>query len=297
MADSGPWYQALIRVPEALSDSASALLFDLGSTGLEVRDGPDSGTTLLVAYFGPQSAADTLRGAIGAGLTQLEPAVANTEVLLEPVQQVDWSAGWRDHFRPVRVTRRILVCPPWEVLPDPPDGFTIVIEPKMAFGTGHHETTCLALKGLQAHVASGHRVLDAGCGSGILSIAAIKLGASLVTSVDTDPLAIESSLENAALNGTDASTQVRLGSVVDAPGRYDVVAANIISSALIPILSDIAERLVPGGLALLGGVLSNESAAFRGSAELAGLSLEEEDVAGEWASFTATVDERERRGR
>jgi ribosomal protein L11 methyltransferase len=294
MSDSGPWLQATFEVPEALSDPVSAFLCDLGSSGQELREGSRPGIVKVLAYFGPGADRDTVDNGLRTTLAELTcteqgpSGEKDLAFLVESVPMEDWSLGWRAHFRPIRIADRICVCPPWEVLPDPPDGFTLVIEPKMAFGTGHHETTRLALRRMVSEVGAHDRVLDVGCGSGILSIAAARLGSLAVTGVDTDHEAVANANENVLLNGVADQVRIIGGSARDVPGEYDLVVANIISSALVPILPDIASRLRPGGRALLGGLLVRESPQFRDSAGASGLCVVEEQTEGEWAAFVAT---------
>jgi ribosomal protein L11 methyltransferase len=295
MADSGPWLQVTFEVPEALIDPVSSVLQDFGSTGQELREPDASGCVQVVAYFRPGTPPARLTGDLKAALGALvargagDAPAFSAGLRMETVAPADWAAAWRAHFRPIHVAGRICVCPPWERVPDPPGGFTVVIEPRMAFGTGHHETTRLALERMVTEVVPGQRVLDVGCGSGILSIAAAKLGASDVTAVDTDPDAVSNTRENAAINATAGRVHVAVGSAADADGNYDLVVANIISSALVPILPDIAGRMKAGGRALLGGLLTRETAWFRAQAMRAGLVLLESDTEGEWAGFVATT--------
>ena len=169
-----------------------------------------------------------------------------------------WGEKWKEYFRPEKITDHIVVGPPWWDLEAGNEGIAIIIEPKMAFGTGRHESTRIVLKALERLVRPGDRVMDLGTGSGILSIAAAKLGAECVA-LDIDPVAIENARENTLAN--DVSDRVRLicGTIDAVAGvRFDAVAANIQSSVLIPLLDDLQERLNPGGRLILSGILDRE---------------------------------------
>ena len=152
----------------------------------------------------------------------------------------------------------------------------------MAFGTGHHETTRLALLGLEKKITSGDRVLDVGTGSGILSIAAVKLGAGEVMAVDIEAAAIENARANCVLNGVDTQVVLMQCSAQTVPGIFDVVVANIISSILLPMVPELAKRLHPEGYAILGGILDREREAFCAVLDRANLVLDEMLDDGEW---------------
>ena len=286
------WLQVSFEIPEDLADPVTAVLFELGSVGQELREAASADSIQVVAYFAPHSPTQTTVDRIRAGLAD-DPQVAEAgcfeEIVIrtERLPEADWSTAWRVHFGPVFPTDRICVCPPWDVPPAPDGGFCIIIEPKMAFGTGHHETTCLALRGVEALVKAGDRVLDVGCGSGVLSIAASKLGAAAVTAIDIDGDAVANTVENLRLNVVSEQVTVNLGSAVDVQGRYDLVVANMISGALIPVLPHIIQRLDLNGLCVLTGILDREEAAFREALGRSGLSVRQVDRAGEWMGFFA----------
>lgn len=251
------WTKITLDVPGDLSDLVSGLLFEAGTSGIEVEDGADRTHVRMSAYFESEegraaavAALDRLRRD-GAGVGQAVAAEAPDE---------RWGEQWRAFFQPVRVTDRIVVGPPWAEMDAGPDGFVIAIEPKMAFGTGRHESTRLALRAVEQAVRPGHRVLDLGTGSGVLSIAAAKLGARCVA-VDVDPVALDNARENAAANGVTDRVEIVCGSL-DAvrEAGFDGIVANIQSNVLIPLLGDLRERLRGGGWLILSGILDREEA-------------------------------------
>ncbi len=248
-----------LNVPGDLSDLVSCLLFEAGTNGIQVEDGEDRTWVRMAAYFekkeGSIAAISHLRrklGALGENGKRIGPLTTTDE------SDDGWGEKWKEFFRPERVTDRILVGPPWEDLEVGDEGIAIVIEPKMAFGTGHHESTRIVLKALERFVRPGDLVLDLGTGSGILSIAAAKLGAECVA-LDIDPVAIENARENTRAN--DVSDRVRLicGTIDAVAGvRFDAVASNIQRNVLIPLLDDLQVRLNPGGRLILSGILDRE---------------------------------------
>ena len=263
------YFQVSVVLPRAKVEIASAQLFELGCCGVVEEDISDG--VRLTAYF------ETIQNK-----AEIEQALMPCECRFEQVPDTDWTLAWRSFFQPVYPTPRMAICPPWDMVPDPPGGFTIAIDPQMAFGTGHHETTRLALLGLEKKIMSGDRVLDVGTGSGILSIAAVKLGASEVMAVDIEAAAIENARANCILNGVDTKVVLGQYSVDRVPGIFDVGVANIISSILLPIIPELAKRLQSGGYAILGGILDREREAFCAVLDRANLVLDEMLEDGEW---------------
>lgn len=200
----------------------------------------------------------------------------------------DWAAEWKAGLRPRRVGRRFLLHPPWSVPDAAPGDLTIAVEPGMAFGTGEHATTRGALRHLESVVRPGSHVLDAGTGSGVLAIAAARLGARLVTAVDLDPTAVDVARANASANGVDdvVCTAVRTldgGFLADA-GPFDVIVANILSGVLAPLLPALRSGLPPAGVLIVAGILEEEAADFLTAAHAAGFAAASEDLEDGWWS-------------
>ena len=288
-----PWFQLSFEAPADLADAISGFVFGLDSCGLQVDDGPASGEVAITAYFPSTAGRERVLEAVERELDRLLgdrgplEGRGGARVGASQVPREDWENAWRRYFSPVYPTPRIVVCPPWDPAPEPEGGFRIVIEPKTAFGTGRHETTRLALVALEAIVAPGDRVLDVGCGSGILSVAAAKLSGACVTAVDTDPEAVQNSRENARLNGVGDRIRVSTGSVGDAGGSFDVVVANVTVQALIPMLPALKVRAGESGQVILAGVLEREKRAFLDAVERTGMRTERVLREGEWICVVA----------
>lgn len=263
------YFQVSVVLPRAKVEIVSAELFELGCCGVVEEDISDG--VRLTTYFEMVQNEGEIRQA-------LVPYACR----FESVPDTDWTRAWRSFFRPIYPTPRMAICPPWDRVPDPPGGFTIAIDPQMAFGTGHHETTRLALLGLEKRIISGDRVLDVGTGSGILSIAAVKLGAAEVVAVDIEGPAIENARANCVLNDVDAQVVLMQCSVDRVSGIFDVVVANIISSILFPLIPELAKRLHPEGCAILGGILDRDREVFCTVLDRSDLVLDEMLDDGEW---------------
>ncbi len=200
----------------------------------------------------------------------------------------DWSVLWRQGLAPRMITERLMVTPSW-CSADPPKGVVVVtIDPGMAFGTAEHATTRGSLRLMDRALTPGQRLLDAGCGSGILAICAARLGALDVLAVDVDPYACEAARENADLNGVAMTVGVEEASVKSdwllERGPFDGVLANIQPIVLVPLLQRFAEVLSPGGWLILSGITAQEWQEVSLCATEVGLHLEDVDEEGEWRS-------------
>jgi ribosomal protein L11 methyltransferase len=218
------------------------------------------------------------------------------------VREADWAEAWKSHFPVLRVGRRLVIRPTWRRHRRQPGDVVLSLDPGMAFGTGLHPTTRLCLAALETLADEGRlgggvgagtgrsgsaRVLDVGCGSGILAIAAGKLGARDLLGVDTDPIAVESTLANARLNGLTRRIRVRQGSVPTGERPFEVVLANLIASLLVQLAPALRDELAPGGRIIASGIFRDREAevvaAFRGAGLTLGRRWAEED----WVALEA----------
>jgi ribosomal protein L11 methyltransferase len=218
------------------------------------------------------------------------------------VREADWAEAWKSHFPVLRVGRRLVIRPTWRRHRRQPGDVVLSLDPGMAFGTGLHPTTRLCLAALETLADEGRlgggvgagtgrpgsaRVLDVGCGSGILAIAAGKLGARDLLGVDTDPIAVESTLANARLNGLTRRIRVRQGSVPTGERPFDVVLANLIASLLVQLAPALRDELAPGGRIIASGIFRDREAdvvaAFRAASLTLGRRWAEED----WVALEA----------
>lgn len=204
------------------------------------------------------------------------------------VPEEDWAESWKQFFRPRRVGRRLVVRPSWEPFDSQPEDIVIVLDPGQAFGTGDHPTTRGCLEILEALSPQGKEVADIGCGSGVLSVAAMLLGAKSAVGVDIDLPSVEATRENAARNGIDVEAHQGLGfDPLPAEATYDLVLSNIISAALIALAPEAAKRTRPGGRWVVSGVIESNWPAVQAAAAKNGFTLETTFQENEWlaASF------------
>lgn len=205
------------------------------------------------------------------------------------VDDENWNAAWEATIRPIRVTSRIVIAPSWHPA-EPAEGEVVLtIDPKMSFGTGYHETTRLSLRLLERHLRPGATVLDVGTGTGVLAIAALRLGFRAAVGIDVDEWSYENALENAALNGVADRLSVRLCELDAVGGTFDLILANIQRSVLEPLLGGIAGHLNPGGRVILSGLLDIDETPMRDALDRAGFAADEVLREHEWIALSALL--------
>jgi ribosomal protein L11 methyltransferase len=277
------WFEIGIPAHAERVDLVTGALAELGVSGTEVRE-PRPGAAEVVFYVEAASAAQARKAA--DTLVSRLPALENLDVEVRAGVTSDvWTENWRQHFSPVRIGRNLTIVPPWENAVDA-NRVTIVVNPGGAFGTGRHETTWLCLEALEDFVRPGLRVADVGCGSGILAIAAAKLGATSVMATDTDPAAVDATRENAEANRVGDRIETLLASTPPAStAPFDVIVANIYSDTLVAISKDLATLTAPQGIIVLSGIETTRSAEVEAAFVACGFALDEKRVRGEWAAL------------
>lgn len=273
MMKPSEWLSIRVVAPPPAWDAIAAVLIDSGCAGVELRDQPCS----VVAYL-PSTEGGRLP-AIEAQLRRLPeydlPPIQKFEV--QPVTEQNWHTAWRRYFRSRRFGQRLRVQPSWSRHQPLPDEILIQLDPGLAFGTGGHATTALCLELLERYVQSGMRVADVGTGTGILAIAAAKLGAREVIAVDDDALAVKIAQGNLERNGVADRVQAVQGDGFSAlAGRFDLIVCNIISGFLIQSAPQVPPLLNAGGVYIISGTSGrNWRGGVRRAIESAGLRLEE----------------------
>lgn len=312
VAAGGTWLElavaADLEAVEAISEILSRYApggtsvepaFELVEDGLDAR--VDPGRPAIVRAYLPardpaivRAAVDGAREALGHlqafGLRPIG------ELETRVVHESDWAEAWKAYFPVLRIGRRLVVRPTWRRHRRGPEDVVLALDPGMAFGTGLHPTTRLCLAEVERLADAGRlargaardgsaRVLDVGCGSGILAIAAAKLGAGEVLGVDPDPIAVEATGANARRNGLVRRLRVRGGSVPTGEGPFDVVLANLIASLLIALAEPLRDELRPGGTLVASGIFVDREPEVVAVFESVGLTVSERSSEGDWVAL------------
>jgi ribosomal protein L11 methyltransferase len=284
------WLVLELLIPVEWAEALSNFLMDRGASGIEeIDDGRER--KRLKAYFSPGTKKGKLLSIIDRyvlSLKKILPSKLNYRIEDHLLPDQDWGENWKRYFKPVQVTPRILVKPPWRPVRPRKGQKVIEIIPGMAFGTGTHATTRLCIQELETRLrGKGLSVLDVGTGSGILSIVAAKLGAEKVWAVDPDELSIDITRTNVDQNGVQKQIKIRRGSLGDVPGKFDLVIANIDLRVLRRIRVPLVRHLKTRGFLILSGILEREEMAIRERySEVKGLQWVGSSRQGEWACLT-----------
>jgi ribosomal protein L11 methyltransferase len=276
------YYEFTIEIPDTFRDKLIKRLADAGCLGVIEQD------EAITAYFPETADISAITADLSLLNTLLEKSGQARGLFFSHglIPEQDWNESWKKGFLPIDVGQRFTILPPWEKRYE--SRINLVIDPGMAFGTGHHETTrsCLVLMEKYSDASPKGRFLDLGTGTGLLAIAASKLGFREVVAVDTDPLSIEAVQLNMKLNHV-ANIELLEGSIANVDGGFDVIAANIISGVLVRFAPDIASRLSPAGRAILSGILAEQADEVIAACELSGMTVRELFPDGKWVSIVA----------
>ena len=205
---------------------------------------------------------------------RLEASGVEYKLETSGIEQEDWQNAWKKYYHAMEIGQRLAIVPGWETYDT--DRIVITMDPGMAFGTGTHETTSLCLETLDSMVKGGERVLDIGTGSGILAIAALKLGAAVAEGVDIDPVAVRTAGENAALNGVQDKLTVLVGDLSDkASGKYDIITANIVANAILSLAPPVPGLMAEGATFIASGIIDSRKDEVIAGLEKAGLAVVE----------------------
>ena len=261
------WQLLTLAFPAEQADAAAELLQESGAISVTLQDA--AGETVIETHWRQMPLWSKVR------VTALAPEYADCDAIVrhlvqrlgltqppayqtERINDQDWAHAWKAHYKPLPVGGRLWICPSWCEAPDP-DAVNVILDPGMAFGTGDHPTTALCLEWLAQQNLRNRIVLDYGCGSGILAIAALKLGAREAIGVDIDEQALAVTRENAASNDVGKRLRVLPPSALPAGFTADIVVANILAGALIELAPTLIARVRPGGGLALSGMLIEQA--------------------------------------
>jgi ribosomal protein L11 methyltransferase len=315
MGESEKWLEVSLAVDGELAEAVAEVLSRYAPNGVamqtDVRDwdaegeGIPSGPTRVYAYLPVDDKIDETRKRLEEALWYLGRIRPLPPLEISYLQETNWAESWKQHYKPILIGKRLVIVPAWLESPEP-GRVAVCIEPGMAFGTGTHPSTQLCLEMLEGWFAqrssSGKveqavRVIDIGCGSGILSIAAIRLGAETALGVDVDERAIQSARENAHLNGVGQHFELARGSVKDIlQGVYSIqkaqlVFANILAPVIVRLFDEGLEGLVePGGCLILSGILVEHTGDVEAAAHRRGMRVEDRRQVGDWVALSVVQE-------
>lgn len=283
------WMELLAQVPETIAEDASARLIESGASAVETRNSRP-GAALLITHFRLGEGATAKLRAAEAALAEF--GIAPGAIAVRNIEEVNWVALAREKFTARPYGDRLWVRPPWDEGAAPGGREVIILEPSLAFGTGRHSSTTLCLNVIERFLRDrpARRFLDLGCGSGILSAAALKLGADDALALDLDPAAADAAQKLAEENDLAGRMRVMAGTLEPETagewwGGVDLLAANIFITPLRELMPRIAEALAPGGRGVLSGIGYEQADTLAGIAEAAGLIVTGRKYIDEWAAI------------
>lgn len=298
------WTEICIEVPAADIDSAAAIANMTVPYGIYIEDYSDLEREVLEIaridlidedllkadrdkakihiYIDPE---DNIDEAVSFLKERLNASDIDYTIDLSNVREDDWLNNWRKYFKPMPVGERLLINPSWYTDTDPEGRAVLNIDPGLAFGTGKHETTRLCMEALERYVSTGSKVLDVGCGSGILGIAAVLLGADSAFGVDIDETAVRTANENARINGVGGSFTAIAGDLVDkVTEKYDIVVANIVADAIIALSASVPRFMTDDAVYIVSGIIDARADDVKNAVKDS-FDIVEENTLGGWYCF------------
>lgn len=309
---------SLVTTTEAV-DLISCLFDELGFEGIQIEDhvpltekekksmyidivpdlGEDDGKAVVSSYVDMERSVEEMEQSIQTGLDELAmfTNLGERKLSFDVTDDEDWINNWKAYFKPFRVTDDIVIKPTWETLDEvKEDDIVVDIDPGTAFGTGSHETTKLVIQGMEEYLHEETELLDIGCGSGILSIIGLKLGAKHAVGTDIDPIAVEVAKENAAVNQIEEGKfDVYEGNLIDDEalqkevglGAYDVVVANILADVIIPLSAHVSKFMKKDGIFISSGIIDMKKDEVEAALLENGFEIVKITQMGDWFSFQA----------
>ncbi len=285
------WLEVSVEVDRESAEAVAELLSRYVHQGVVIESGPDGWEVDPVVVRGYLTQGDDLwhrRKKIEEGLWHLGQIRSIPDPLFQTVKEQDWAEAWKRNLKVLRVGNHIVIRPSWLDYDAQLADIVINLDPGMAFGTGLHPTTQMCLCALEHVVRQGMAVLDLGTGSGILAIAAAKLGAGHVLALDSDQQAVRVARGNAIDNAVSERVRVAQGSLVDAPGTYDVVVVNILARVITEMVEEgLVARLRPGGVLITAGITTDQASDVVAVLERGELELVGREQRGDWVSLLA----------
>ncbi|MBU3090718.1 50S ribosomal protein L11 methyltransferase [Clostridium sp. CF011] len=307
------WIEVTIITSSEAVEAVSAMLYNTGVEGVSILDPLDlifrRDHTTDWDYF-DETIIDTKSGVVIKGyykkdekfekhLEDIKAGVNNLpkcgldkgvgSVTAEKVNEEDWENNWKKYYKPIKVGEKIVIKPIWEEYNKKTDEIIVELDPGMAFGTGSHETTRMCIKALERHVDANSTVFDIGTGSGILAIAAAKLGAKKVIGVDLDPVAVDSAKQNVSYNDI-GNIEILYGDLMEVvKGKANIVIANIMADIIIFLTQQVKAFIVEGGYFISSGIILSKKDDVINKLTECGFKIEEINIEGEWVCIVAKL--------
>ena len=310
----GTWIEVRVITKSEALEPVSGIFYSLDCKGVAIEDpedilGREQGPltwdfadinvlehkvkfAVVKAYFAEEDNIEEILGYVNEKLVELKEMgidLGEAKVEHEKMYEEDWANTWKQYYKPSKVGEKIVVKPIWEEYEQKEGELVVNLDPGMAFGTGTHETTRMCIQALEKYVKEESTVFDVGCGSGILAIAAAKLGAKLAVGVDLDPVAVESSIENVGYNNLN-NIEILHGNLVEViDGKSDIVVANILAEIICILTDDVKRVMKDGGVFITSGIIHDRVDMVCEKLEATGFEVIEKNRDGEWNCIVAKL--------
>ena len=310
----GTWIEVRVITKSEALEPVSGIFYSLDCKGVAIEDpedilGREQGPltwdfvdinvlehkgkfAVVKAYFAEEDNIEEILGYVNEKLVELKEMgidLGEAKVEHEKMYEEDWANTWKQYYKPSKVGEKIFVKPIWEEYEEKEGELVVNLDPGMAFGTGTHETTRMCIQALEKYVKEESTVFDVGCGSGILAIAAAKLGAKLAVGVDLDPVAVESSIENVGYNNLN-NIEILHGNLVEViDGKADIVVANILAEIICILTDDVKRVMKDGGVFITSGIIHDRVDMVCEKLEATGFEVIEKNRDGEWNCIVAKL--------
>ena len=297
------WIELPVDVPPEYAEPMSEIFHRYGHGGVAIEQeagyNPDEGESppvpdfvTIKTYLPVDNTTERRRNQIDIGVRLVAHLATISPLKEKYVEEEDWQNAWKEHFHPLRIGRQLVICPTWRTVETSESDILIHLDPGMAFGTGHHPTTRTCMEILERDTKPGDRILDVGCGSGILSVVAVKVGATSALGLEIDPVAARAGEENVRINGIEDKVQIVQGTLPSplAEARsFDIVAANISAKVVTNLAQHLIDSVAIGGKLIAGGIIEPHVEDVTKALNAVGASIDETFIDGDWVTLLASA--------
>lgn len=305
------WKEVSLKISPEAVDAGANIFFELGAQGVVIEDPndvdryikeekwdyyefpsdlPADDCVVIKGYLPADAGFEEVLEDFNHNVAWLGECftLCSGEISVKEIEEEDWASSWKQYYKTTKIGQRVVVQPKWESYTPKAGELVVKIDPGSAFGTGTHATTVMCVQLLEKYLTPGSFVFDVGCGSGILSVVALKLGAEFVLARDIDPAAIRATRSNGELNGVNSILEAEAGYYLnDVPGKANLVVCNIVSDAIIEFAPQVYYKLLPGGKFIVSGIVLERAHEVKNRLEEVGFNLLETLEQGDWVAITA----------